>query len=256
MMIPAGFDDAAQGAAAAAYDRPFTGRGSSRGLAAYATGRVPLASRQHLAPSSNRIQQGLHRAEAQEAFYAPGWTTHSMRSTRNRGMAAIPRWPNTLPWAYNRVANAKELAGASTRLQPQRTSYMESPDTHGMGSMWLDGTLRESQPFMDINGRATANPLTRSRRKMPYTLDTRTYAVYDKDGSDTGINGIDRLLLHNHHLLPNTDERAQEYAEAQPPQYHPAASAEERAVLAGLTGRRGVAVQQQLDDVEALRRAP
>lgn len=246
------FSPIAPGTGAAVYNRPQTSRGSSRGLGAYARTRAPVVGvQQRLVPSSERINHGLHPVETTEAFYEPGWTTHSMRSTRNRGMAAIPRWPNTLPWAFNKVVAAKEQAGESTRKQPQRTSYMESPGTHGMGGMWLgEGVVREPQPFMDANGGIPANPQTRSRRKTPYTLDTRTYAVYDERGADGGINGIERMLLHKHHLLPNTDERADEYEAAQPPQFFAGGRERMRKELVD-AGRLGSAQRQ--DDARALK---
>lgn len=210
------------------FSRPATSRGSSRGQAAYVGPREELNFWQNLAPNSERIVEGFHGAQTQETFYeqGDGWMSHSMRSTRNRGMAPVPRWPNTLPWAFNKVAYAKESSGLHTRKQPRRTSYQEDPRRHGE-STWMQGSTSEigpglgavtrtSAPFMNAAGRVAATtgeyPDMRSRRKMPYTLDNRTFSEY-VGAKDTGINGIEYLLLRNHHLLPNTDERPDEYAE-------------------------------------------
>ena len=221
------------------YLRPGVGRGSSRGQQQYVNPRTGYTIHQYLAPSKDRIIEGYHGAQAQTTFYANDWPSHSMRSTRDRGMRAVPRWPNTLPWAYDKVAYAPESSGAHTRVQPQRTSYIEDPGsaaetawmaktvppatsrvrpkTNGAG---LGAVVRTSNPFMSVGNRVSATVSSRSRKRMPYTLDSRTFSDYT-NGRDTGLNGLEYLLLHNHHLLPNTDEDPKGYAEFQ---YQPPSS--------------------------------
>ena len=216
------------------YARPATSRGSSRGQAAYIAPRKRTPFRQNLAFAPQQILEGFHGAQTQETFYEQdkGWMSHSMRSTRDRGMKAIPRWPNTLPWAHDKVVYAKESSGAHTRVQPRRVSYLEDPGSSGVAeTAWMPRTLpptsasdgntttnglglgavtRTANPFMDAVGRVNSTASERSRRKLPYTLDNRTFSEY-VGAKDTGINGIEALLLHDHHLLPNTDEKRSEY---------------------------------------------
>ena len=215
------------------FARPATSRGSSRGQASYIAPRKRVRFRQNLAVDSEQIYEGFHGAQAQEVFYeqGKGWMSHSMRSTRDRGMKAIPRWPNTLPWAHDKVVYAKESSGAHTRKQPRRVSYLEDPGNSGVAeTAWMAQTMppgsasagpttnglgigavtRTSNPYMNAVGRVNSTASERSRRKMPYTLDNRTFSEY-VGAKDTGINGIEALLLHNHHLLPNTDEKRSEY---------------------------------------------
>lgn len=217
------------------YARPATSRGSSRGQAAYIAPRKRVRFRQNLAFDPPQILEGFHGAQTQESFYeqGKGWMSHSMRSTRDRGMNAIPRWPNTLPWAHDKVVYAKESSGAHTRVQPRRVSYLEDPGSAGVAeTAWMPKTVaptsasagntttnglglgavtRTTNPFINAVGRVNSTARERSRRKMPYTLDNRTFSEY-VGAKDTGINGIEALLLHDHHLLPNTDERRSEYA--------------------------------------------
>lgn len=217
------------------YERASTHRGSSRGQYAYAGQRQPLDFHQRLAPVPDHIIEGYHGAQTQVTWLDDDWLSHSMRSNRNRGMTAIPRWPNTLPWAHKNVAYAKESAGAHTRAQPRRTSYLEDPSGSGVAeTTWMAKTqpptssivnrrddglglgavTRTSNPFMLVDGRVNSTALSRARKRQPYTLDSRTYSEF-RGGRDTGINGIEALLLLNHPLLPNTDEKQSEYDEAQ-----------------------------------------
>jgi hypothetical protein len=198
----------------ATFELPSSARGSSRGLPASASGRrVPVLAQQQRVPTQ-RVIEGYHGAQTQLAFYAPDWTAHSMRSTRDRGMKKVARWPNTLPWAFDRVANSAAFVQEQGRMPPQRTAIIEEPTSKGVGEdAWMpgvvgEGVIRTSNPSMagSVARVAAEAPLLQSRARLPYVHDSRNFSAYHDGKDQQGMQGLEFMLLKKHHLLPNKDE--------------------------------------------------
>lgn len=215
-----GYEAVGGAAGDATFEVPSSTRGSSRGLPVEASGRrVPVLGQRQRVPTE-RVIEGFHGAQTQLAFFAPDWTAHSMRSTRNRGMKEVARWPNTLPWAFDRVANSAVLVQEQSRRMPQRTAIIEEPTSKGVGEdAWMpaveggEGVIRTSNPSMaGVAGRVAADaPLLASRARLPYVQDSRNFSAYHDGKDQQGMQGLEFMLLRNHPLLSNSDENIGDY---------------------------------------------
>jgi hypothetical protein len=181
--------------------------------------RQPLsAAAQVMAPQ--QTIQGYHSGQMNE-MYDP---MVSARSTHSRGMNPVSRFPNATPWAFDQVAYNSVLSGHQSRRLPHKTAIVEDPHSAGVAeTTWMpvndgdsdhDSVVRTSNPYMPVAGGSSAAVSVRDRKRLPYVLETRTYASYT-GGTDDGAQGLEFAQLFNHPLLANTDESRSDYAEAQ-----------------------------------------
>jgi hypothetical protein len=122
------------------------------------------------------------------------------------------------------VVNNGVLIGQQTRKLPQKVSLIEETTTNRVAeTTWMakeasgfagsEGVVRTTNPSMPhAAGRTFAtNPLQRSRKKLPYSMDNRIFSAYDNNKDVKGVQGLEFMHLRNHPLLPNTDESLDGY---------------------------------------------